>query len=178
MNSIIFDNEEYRYVELRNRGKFISKNGKAINPCRRNQKATIYYSQDGYPCFGGGIPVHLYVAYGWVDGHFDGAEVNHKDFDRTNFCADNLEWVTHLQNVEYSNIYNRDVVCKGKQGTKNGRATFSECQVMEIRKKYDEGYIVANIIKTYYPNLQTSKDYHNIYSTFSNIVKRKTWKHI
>ena len=48
------------------------------------------------------MPVHLYVAYGWVDGYFDGAEVNHKDYDRSNYNADNLEWVSHIDNVHYS----------------------------------------------------------------------------
>lgn len=48
------------------------------------------------------MPVHLYVAHGWVDGYFDGAEVNHKDYDRTNYHADNLEWITHNQNIEHS----------------------------------------------------------------------------
>ena len=78
--------------------------------------ASIYYNLDGYPCFGGGIPVHLYVATGWVDGYFDGAEVNHKDYDRTNFCADNLEWVTHLDNIHHSSSVGR---YSGRTGEKN-----------------------------------------------------------
>ena len=103
----IIDGIEYRLVTINGRSKLISRDGKAINPIRRNQKCTTHLSKDGYPCFGGGIPVHLYVAYGWVDGYFDGAEVNHKDFNRTNYSADNLEWVTHIENIHYSSSANR-----------------------------------------------------------------------
>ena len=47
-------------------------------------------------------PVHVLVAKAFVDGWFDGAEVNHIDFDRTNNSADNLEWVSHSTNIAYS----------------------------------------------------------------------------
>lgn len=176
-NTIFIENVEYRLVTLRGRSKYVSKNGDLINPYR-NQKATIHYNEDHYPCAGGGIPVHLYVAYGWVDGWFEDAEVNHKDFDRNNYCADNLEWVTHEQNIKYSNQYNYETMCKAKQGVHNGRATFTEEDIRNIRKLYDQGKTVAEIVKIYHPELQTAKQYHNIHSTFSNIVQRKTWKHI
>lgn len=102
IKSEIIDGKEYREVTVRGRTKLISRDGSAINPTHRNQKATIHYNSDGYPCFGGGVPVHLYVARAWVDGYFEGAEVNHKDYDRSNYHADNLEWVTHIDNVRYS----------------------------------------------------------------------------
>lgn len=43
--------------------------------------------------------VHTLVAKAFLDGYFDGAEVNHIDFVRTNNRADNLEWVTHCDNI-------------------------------------------------------------------------------
>lgn len=46
--------------------------------------------------------VHILVARAFVDGWFDGAEVNHKDFDRVNNRSDNLEWTTHKENVAYT----------------------------------------------------------------------------
>lgn len=114
--SEIINGKEYREVEIRGRTKFIAKDGSAINPYKRNQKVSIHYNQDGYPCFGGGIPVHMYVAHGWVDGHFDGAEVNHIDYDRTNYNADNLEWTTHKDNVLHSAKIGH---YRGKDGEKN-----------------------------------------------------------
>lgn len=94
--------KEYKLITIHNRSKWIASDGSAINPHRINQQCTVHYNSDGYPCFGGGIPVHLYVAKAWVNGYFEGAEVNHKDYDRTNFNADNLEWLTHSENVTYS----------------------------------------------------------------------------
>lgn len=152
-----------------------------LNPYR-NQEVGLYTNQDGYLCSGGGVPVHLYVAYAWVDGYNEDleiTEVNHKDFDRTNNNADNLEWVTHYDNIQYSVNGNYDVICESKRGTNNGRATFTEEQVLKIRELYDTGkYSVADLVRMDYPELKTQKDYHSIWSTYSNIVKRKTWKHI
>lgn len=174
----IINGVEYREVTLRGRTKLIAKDGSAINPKRRNQKATIHYNTDGYPCYGGGIPVHLYVAHGWVDGYFEGAEVNHKDFNRNNYAAENLEWVTHHENINYTLTNNYDVVCKSKQGVLNGRATFTEDEIRLIRKMYQEGNSIADIIKHFHPELKTVNDYRNIHSTYSNVVKYKTWKNI
>lgn len=46
--------------------------------------------------------VHTLVAEAFVPGRFDGAEVNHIDFDRKNNIPENLEWTTHGDNVRYS----------------------------------------------------------------------------
>ena len=132
MNTVIIEGKEYREVTLRGRTKLIAKDGSALNPYRRNQKATIRINPDGCPGFGGSVPVHLYVAFGWVDGYFKGAEINHKDFNRQNFNADNLEWVTHAENVAYSVKYNSDLWKRCRQGIHNGRATFTEEKIKQI----------------------------------------------
>lgn len=46
--------------------------------------------------------VHSLVAHAFVPGYFEGAEVNHKDYNRTNNVPDNLEWVTHDENIRYT----------------------------------------------------------------------------
>ena len=178
MNSEIINGIEYREVTLRGRTKLIAKDGSAINPIRRNQKVTIHYNSDGYPCYGGGVPIHLYVAHAWVDGYFEGAEVNHKDFNRENYNANNLEWITHAENVKYSVNENSDIWDAGKQGIHNGRATFTEEQVIKIRQLYDNGMSVADILRIDHPEMKTQADYHNLHSTYWYICKRKTWKHI
>lgn len=128
MKTIIVNGIEYRQVEINGRTKLISKDGMALNPIKRNQKATTHLNKDGYLCFGGGIPVHLYVAYGWVDGYFEGAEVNHIDYNRTNNSASNLEWVTHQENVKhsskvghYSRYGDRNSRCVPVIATNNGQ---------------------------------------------------------
>ena len=177
MNIEIINGKEFHEVTLRGRTKLIARDGEAINPYRRKQKATMFINQDGYPCYGGGIPVHMYVAYGWVDGWFKGAEINHKDFNRMNYNADNLEWVTHQENIKYSSE-NNPLFAKSKQGINNGRATFTEEKIREIRKLYDEGYSIVEILKIVHPELTHTKDYKNLHSTYLNICKRKTWKNL
>lgn len=55
------------------------------------------------------IAVHILVGKAFVDGYFEGAEINHKDFDRTNNVFTNLEWVTHCDNVSYSITHGRHI---------------------------------------------------------------------
>ena len=47
------------------------------------------------------ISVHREVAKAFVPGYFEGAEVNHKDENRMNNRWDNLEWVSHKDNMNY-----------------------------------------------------------------------------
>ena len=138
MYSEIINGVEYRLVTIGKRSKLISATGDAINFIRRNQKCTVYLNRDGYPCFGGGIPVHQYVALGWVDGYFDGAEVNHKDFDRTNYNADNLEWSSHIDNVHYSSDADRYAKQFGEANPNYGNDTLHKKLVdhPELRKEY------------------------------------------
>lgn len=51
--------------------------------------------------------VHRLVGMAFVPGHFDGAVINHKDEDRTNNRADNLEWVTFADNLNYGTARQR-----------------------------------------------------------------------
>lgn len=48
------------------------------------------------------FPVHSLVAVAFVPGRFDGAEVNHKDCNRVNNVPENLEWVTHADNIRHT----------------------------------------------------------------------------
>ena len=49
------------------------------------------------------IPVHRLVASAFIgEMSIPGMEVNHIDFDRKNNDVENLEWVTHLDNVQKS----------------------------------------------------------------------------
>ena len=51
--------------------------------------------------------VHKLVAMTYLDNPSNLTEVNHKDFDRTNNCLENLEWVSHDDNMNYSKVNNR-----------------------------------------------------------------------
>ncbi|GAA3261282.1 HNH homing endonuclease [Lactococcus lactis subsp. lactis] len=51
--------------------------------------------------------IHRLVADAFVEGHFEGARVNHIDENKQNNRADNLEWVTVLYNNTYGTRLDR-----------------------------------------------------------------------
>ena len=65
------------------------------------------------------VTIHSLVAAAFVDGYFDGAEVNHKDFNRTNNNASNLEWVSHGDNVRYTIEAGRHICNADLYGSNN-----------------------------------------------------------
>lgn len=46
--------------------------------------------------------VHVLVAEAFLDKPNGKVEVNHKDGNKLNNCVDNLEWVTHRENIQHS----------------------------------------------------------------------------
>lgn len=48
------------------------------------------------------LNIHRIVATAFLGGYFDGAEVNHKDGDKTNNDISNLEWVTSSENKTHA----------------------------------------------------------------------------
>lgn len=92
------------------------------------------YNHDGYPVvsatqkFLNGfrtIQVHVLVAKAFVKNPDPQTytEVNHKDFNRANANASNLEWVTHRDNVRYSSEAGRYVRLYGKDNPNYGNNT-------------------------------------------------------
>ena len=159
---------------MRGRGKYISRDGKAYNPIRFNQPATIHTNPDGYPCFGGGIPVHLYVATAWVPGYFDGAEVDHIDYDRTNYSANNLRWVSHIDNIQHS-VVDENHYANRHDGVKNGRATFTESQVELIRQLFADGHSTMEVVKFFHPEY-TYEQRKRVWNKYDKIKTGETWK--
>lgn len=92
---------------------------------------------------------------------YEYTEVNHKDFDRTNNKAENLEQCSHKNNVSYSALAGH---YKCHNGENNGRAKLNQSIVDEIREAYCNGKTIAEI----------SKLYDKPYSTIFNIVHNKT----
>lgn len=170
----IIDGKEYKLVEIRGRKKLVAKDGSLINPYKRKPRAKIHINRDEYPCCGGGIPVHLYVAHGWVEGYFVGAEVNHIDMNRRNYHADNLEWVTHQDNIKHS-VRNSNHYSECKNGSKNGRSVFTAHEVKTIREMYRKGFSVFEIIRQT-TDLSDYSQIRQVSSRYYAIIHNKTWK--
>lgn len=86
------------YGHVSNLGRVRSAAGKI----RKTFVAPNGYERIG---FNGGkhtLTVHRLVAAAFCDGYADGLSVNHKDGNKLNNCADNLEWVTHSENIKHA----------------------------------------------------------------------------
>ena len=93
----------------------VSKDGNLIiwNGVKRN----IYFNKDGYSVCAIKIPnkgwrsvrICRLVALAYIPNPLNLPEVNHKDYNRKNSNVNNLEWITHQDNVTYSkcNLPNR-----------------------------------------------------------------------
>ena len=114
----------------------------------------------------------MYVAHAWVDGYFDGAEVNHKDYDRTNYHADNLEWVSHKENVHHSSDCGR--YKNVRNGGANGRA---RDVAMKIDNTNETMYFetIGDCAKWLINNkyVKYTKNINNVRSRIINLIKNK-----
>ena len=101
--------------------------------------------------------VHRLVGEVFIPNPLNKKEINHKDFDPTNNCVDNLEWVTSSENSKYSYDYSKNQCkreinrnfCKEKfskevlQFDKNNNFIKKWSSIHQINNKL--GYSVSNI---------------------------------
>ena len=78
------------------------------------------------------IGVHILVAEAFHGGRPIGLLPNHKDTNKLNNAADNLEWVSRIENARHA-VSNGIVGGKPQPGELNGRAKLTMDQVYKIR---------------------------------------------
>lgn len=169
----LFGEKEYLVSET---GEIISKaSGKLLKP-RLNVDGYLYVTlgssksknrkQSRTAC-----PVHRIVAQLYVPNPNPDiyVEVNHKDFNRANPNAENLEWSTHAENIQYS-IKNKRMYVQNNDcsGAKNFNAKLTEEQVKEIRALSQQGWTTYAI----------AKKYSRGWTTIKHIIDKDTWKNI
>ena len=111
--------------------------------------------------------VHQLVARAFIPLVNGKKFVNHIDGNKHNNCVDNLEWVSHEENIKRS--YERGNHVGRATGVKNTRAKLDESLVTEMRIEY-----------WYYstPIMTISKKYNVPWSTVSHVVNGETWVNI
>lgn len=112
--------------------------------------------------------IHQLVLLAFVGECPQGYEVNHKDGNPGNNRLENLEYLTHRQNIQHSfDVLGRTtdhVPC----GEKHVQAKLTDDKVREIRRLYVAGSTMAKLADLY--------EVSSI--AIWSVIHRKTWKHI
>ena len=97
-NDVIFD---YTSYQISNRGRVRNKSKKILKANKNHYGyLMINLSKNGKAKT---FLIHRLVAFMFVDGYFNGAEVNHIDENKENNDVNNLEWCTHIDNINHGN---------------------------------------------------------------------------
>ena len=126
----------------------------------RRDYPTVYLSRNGH---GMNMRVHRAVALAFIPNPEGKPCVNHKDGNKNNCRADNLEWVTYKENDRHASE-NGLKAC----GSRQHLAKMSEEDVSFIKKQLRQGQSVRSLARTYQVH----------YSTMLDIKHGKTWRHV
>lgn len=145
----------------------VSNTGKVISILsRRERKVSVKDNGYGYlPLVKYKIhtkfQIHRLVAEHFIPNSENKPEVNHKDGNKLNNCADNLEWVTHKENIAHahreglmSNEYKRTPVIAVNM--KSGLILNFDSQTIASEKMRIRQGDIANVISG---NQKTTKGY-------------------
>jgi hypothetical protein len=99
--------------------------------------------------------------WAWVPGYKGKSEVNHKDLDKTNNRADNLEWVTHAGNMKHLADSGR------RQGEGAGNVYLTWKLVRRMRRLWATG--------GYYQR-ELARMFNTTPVNVGTIVSNRTWK--
>lgn len=105
--------KEYSHYEVNQFGEIRHKVRKHILKPRSNKGGYLYvnFKIDGKNT---NFAVHRIVANAFIPNPNGYTEINHKDYDRTNNCVDNLEWITSSQNKQHAYLKEVNKSSRGK----------------------------------------------------------------
>lgn len=98
------------------------------------------------------MPVHRLVAITFIDNPENKKCVNHKDSNRNNNNVENLEWVTHKENVYHSYQFGKRTSCK-KISRQTLLTDFQISQIDKLREIYTLNQL-ANLFNIEYQSMK------------------------
>ncbi len=128
----------------------------------------------GYPIFQMCIPghsprtvkVHRMVAAAFIGPASEGMQVNHKNGDKSDNAASNLEYVTCKENIRHCWESGLHSVAHS-QGEANSLSKLTVANVLEIRNGYP-GKSIGELARKFGVTRQS------VYG----VIRRRTWKHL
>lgn len=122
-------------------------------------------------------PVHRLVLEAFEGPPPEGCEPNHIDGDKGNNALDNLEWVTHSQNVQHAyDTGLNDPEKHALPGETHHQAKLTREQVLEIRRRYRESgekFTGGDVTMA-----ELAEEYGVSLATISNVINRRSWAHV
>lgn len=109
--------------------------------------------------------IHTLVMKTFVGPRPEGKEINHKDNDKTNNNLDNLEYVTHSENVRHSFRFDRDHKHPSQKGEDNSGVKLTNNDIYCIRSSPESNIVLAARYGVCKRHIQYIKE-------------RKRWSHI
>lgn len=107
------------------------------------------------------VQTHSLVMQEFVGPCPNGYEINHIDLNKTNNNLDNLEYLTHSENVLHANRNG-----SGTRGEKHGNAKLTKEDVLAIRNDYDSDTCTED---------QLAARYKVTRSAINHILRRTRW---
>lgn len=151
--------------EVSSEGNLRYSKNRALKPTYDNHKTGYIYVQFADKGRCRSKKLHRLVAEMFCPNPENKATVNHKNGVKRDNRADNLEWMTHQENMTHAYENNLIPALKGEA---NGRAKLTTEEVHQICKLYQEGYHYFDIMETFsITKNQAEKIYRNT-----------SWKHI
>jgi hypothetical protein len=113
----------------------------------------------------GTIKMHRLVAQAYLPNPENLATVNHKDGVKTNNAVENLEWMSHTQNVLHSFV----IGIQSNTGSKHPQAKLTEEQVREIRATYASRDCKRK---------EFAQRYNIAEGTLKGVIRGNCWTHV
>ena len=118
-----------------------------------------------------GYSIHRLVAEHFIPNPLNLPEVNHLDFNKTNNCKTNLEWVTHISNVDHNT--KRGLPRKLSMAQVDILRTYRD-KIEKINNSITEQTLILQQLKI--ENVTFIKSLNVSQATISNILNNRIYK--
>lgn len=173
--TLIFRGKTYNQIEISNRGKIRNYATKKIYKLFKDQAGylgcNIFLYYDKRTCKRKQLyfKMHQGVADTFIPNPFNLNTINHKDADKLNNEATNLEWCTPKENSEHAS---KNGLLKDQTGCSNGYSKLTESDIHYIRANYYYNPGKGSNAK------ELAKKFNVHPSTITNVVSGKCYKDV